>query len=70
MTTRYWLVWVDDTPARPEHPLVLDRALEYFRELVDDGEPEETIELKQCTAEDLSWAGIEVDGQLKAEATS
>lgn len=55
---RYWLVWVDDTPVFPESPLNEEQAAQrYLHEVAED--PDAVVEIKQCTREDLEWAGVE-----------
>ncbi|MGR6915378.1 hypothetical protein ACU635_14130 [[Actinomadura] parvosata] len=59
----YWYVVVDDTPVCPDRPLPLPYALHEFqrhaKEAIDT-DSGEVVELAQCTAEDLEWAGISV----------
>lgn len=54
---RYWLVWEDDTPVMPERPLSMEAAIAEFRELVAQ-EPSVMVEIRECTAVELEWAGI------------
>lgn len=54
----FWLVVIDETPIAPERPLPLEHALHEFRRAVEDGDDDEVIELRQCTDEDLEWAGV------------
>lgn len=54
----FWLVVIDETPIAPERPLPLEHALHAFRRAVEDGDDDEVIELRQCTDEDLEWAGV------------
>lgn len=54
----FWYVVVDDTPVMPDMPLPLEQALVEFRRAVEDAEPGEVVELRQCTDEDLRWAGV------------
>lgn len=54
---KYWLVWVDDSPIAPERPLRLEEAIADFRgEAVD--EDAVVVEVRQCSAQELKWAGI------------
>jgi hypothetical protein len=53
---RYWLIWVDDTPVGVDTPRRADQVGDAFlRETNDD--PTALVEVKQCTREDLDWAG-------------
>lgn len=61
---RYWLINYDDTPISPERPLSAEAAAEAFlREVLLSEEEEDEgsalIEIRQCTREDLDWAGVE-----------
>lgn len=54
--SRRWLVWVGDTPIAPEHPLSWQDAAEVFA--LEASDPlETTVEIRQCTHEELVWAG-------------
>ncbi len=61
----FWLVWCDDSPVSPDCPLPLGHALHAFeraaREAAENGDGE-VVELRQCDAETLEWAGITVPG--------
>jgi len=57
----FWYVVCDDTPTAPDRPLPLAHALYEFeraaKQAAEDGDGE-VVELRQCTAEDLEWAGV------------
>ncbi len=53
---RFWLVWTDDTPIAPEHPLGHAEAVELFAAEVEE-DPDQKVEIRQCSDEDLRWAG-------------
>lgn len=54
----FWHVYVDDTPVLPEMPLPMEQAIVAFRREVDEAEDDDVVELRQCSDEDLKWAGI------------
>jgi hypothetical protein len=54
--SRYWLIWEDDTPEFVEKPLTAKEAATRFIE-VAERDPSALVEVKQCTREDLDWAG-------------
>ncbi|MET8985922.1 hypothetical protein ABZW49_10775 [Nonomuraea wenchangensis] len=57
----FWFVVCDETPTAPERPLPLAHALREFeraaQQAIEDGDGE-VVELRQCTDEDLEWAGV------------
>jgi hypothetical protein len=54
--TRYWLIWIDDTPVGVHQPLTAKELGDQF--LLEAGaDPTALIEVKMCTREDLDWAG-------------
>lgn len=55
---RYWLVWVGDTPVNPQEPLGHEDAMAEFLNQVELGEDDEKVEIRQCSAEELEWAGL------------
>jgi hypothetical protein len=61
----FWYVVCDDTPVSPDRPLPFAHAMHEFERAVkraaEDGDGE-VVELRECTAEDLAWAGIDVGG--------
>ncbi|MFC5744779.1 hypothetical protein [Actinomadura rugatobispora] len=57
-TGPFWYVVIDDTPVLPENPLPLELAVRRFREEVTEATDGDVVDLRQCTAEDLKWAGI------------
>lgn len=61
MTGRRWYVAMDGTPILPERPLTDDEAIELFREMnadvERDGDDDTTVEIYQCTDDDIDWAG-------------
>ena len=66
----FWYVEVDDTPISPDRPLPLEHAIKVFRreaaeaiEAAADGEDGGTVEIRQCTADDLEWAGVAPGGE-------
>jgi hypothetical protein len=59
MAQRYWLVWVDYEPFNPEQPLGSDEAAAEFAGQVTANDT--TVEIRQCSDEDLEWAGIEIE---------
>ena len=54
----FWYVVVDDTPLFPEEPLPLDLAVEEFKTAAMEASEDTTVELRQCTAEDLKFANV------------
>lgn len=62
MTARYWLVFEDDSPIFPERPLNADEAVREFVRYVKE-DPDTQVEIRQCTEEDLEWAGISLDDE-------
>lgn len=55
---RYWLVWVGDTPVNPQEPLGYEDAMAEFVNQVELGEDDEKVEIRQCSATELEWAGV------------
>lgn len=58
----FWYVVVDDTPLLPECPLPLDAAVTEFRKAVEEADPDEIVELRQCTDEQIEWSKVKADG--------
>lgn len=55
--SRRWLVWAGGTPIAPECPLSWQDAAEIFG--LEASQPHvETLEIRQCTHEELVWAGV------------
>lgn len=55
----FYYVVVDDTPVLPEMPLPWEEAnRKAEQERKED--PDAHVEITECTAEDLKWAGIRV----------
>lgn len=55
----FWLVEVDGSPVLPERPLPLEKAIGKFRQEVSEAARfGDRVHLRQCTEEDLEWAGI------------
>jgi len=55
---RYWLVWVGDTPVSPQQPLEYGDAMAEFEQQIELGEDDEKVEIRQCSATELEWAGV------------
>lgn len=58
---RYWYVVIDDTPVNPERPLSARDAAQEFLTFIEDDDPDQEVELRQCSAEDLEWAGVDAE---------
>lgn len=54
--TRRWWVVVDDTPVNPDQPLDAREATREFLRFIEDDTPSQSVELWQCTEEDLASA--------------
>lgn len=55
----FWYVEVDGTPMLPDVPLPLEHAIRDFRrEVAEAAEFGGVVEIRQCTDEDLAWAGV------------
>lgn len=52
----FWYVEVDGTPMLPDVPLPLEHAIRDFRR--EAAEFGGVVEIRQCTDEDLAWAGV------------
>lgn len=64
LKNKLWLVWQDDSPIFPEKPLVWEQAVEEFKCLIDqavsEGDPFESLEIRQCSYEEMEWAGVDL----------
>lgn len=56
-----YYVWVNGTPMLPEMPLPWDEA-EGQAEAERDDNPDASVEVVECTEEDLKWAGVRPRG--------
>lgn len=56
-----YYVWVDDTPVMPDVPLPWDEAQRQAARERDE-DPDASVEIHECTDEDLRWAGVRPRG--------